>query len=67
MLLLILLRNSFYAKYGRVFEVKWLKEYFMKQEWYSENLKYQNWQLMKWDIENIKKIIKFENKKVKTK
>ena len=57
---LILLRNSFFAKYGRAFEVKWLKKFFMKQEWYSENIKYQNWQLMKWDIENIKKIKKFE-------
>lgn len=58
---LIVLRNSFFAKYGRKFDVSWLRQYFEKQPWYQENPNYHNWYLTQWDLDHIKKIYQFEN------
>ena len=58
---LVLLRNSFFAKYGRKFEVAWLKKYFQNQPWYSENPSYHNWYLTRWDLDNVKMIYQYEN------
>lgn len=60
---LILLRNSFFAKYGRSFQNAILKKYFTAQPWYHENPAYQNWYLTQWDIDNIKLISEFEKAK----
>ncbi|MDZ7342616.1 MAG: YARHG domain-containing protein [candidate division KSB1 bacterium] len=59
---LIVLRNSFFAKYGRKFDVDWLRKYFQNQPWYSENPAYHNWYLTPWDLENIKFIHQYENR-----
>lgn len=53
---LIILRNSFFAKYGRKFDIPWLKDYFSAQSWYSENPGYSNWLLSDWDIETMRMI-----------
>ena len=58
-----LLRNSFFAKYGRKFDVKWLKLYFKKQPWYYENPNYDNWYLTDFDIQNIKYIFQYEKQR----
>lgn len=58
---LAILRNSFFAKYGRKFEVAWLKKYFQNQPWYTENPGYHNWYLTRWDLDNIKLIYQYEN------
>lgn len=52
----ILLKNSFFAKYGKPFENELLKKFFSAQPWYRENAKFDNWYLTQWDIENIKRI-----------
>ena len=57
---LVILRNSFFAKYGRRFENALLKKYFNAQPWYSENPEYHNWYLIQWDIDNIKLISEYE-------
>ncbi|MFZ5515547.1 MAG: YARHG domain-containing protein [Candidatus Zhuqueibacterota bacterium] len=51
---LIILRNSFFAKYGRKFDIPWLRDYFMVQPWYYENPGYDNWLLTGLDIEAMK-------------
>ncbi len=58
---LTVLRNSFFAKYGRKFDVEWLRKYFQNQPWYDENPGYHNWYLTPWDLENIKFIYQYEN------
>lgn len=60
---LIILRNSFFAKYGRKFEVSWLKKYFDAQPWYEENPNYHNWYLMQWDLDQIKKVYQIEKER----
>ncbi len=60
---LIILRNSFFAKYGREFDVPWLKEYFNSQPWYAENAGYDNWLLSSWDIETMRTIHAIEKKR----
>ncbi len=57
---LILLRNSFFAKYGKKFETAIIKKYFNAQPWYAENPNYYNWYLTQWDIDNIKLIWEYE-------
>ena len=57
---LAILRNAFAAKCGRKFEAAILKKYFENQPWYSENPKYDNWYLIQWDIDNMKKIFEYE-------
>lgn len=57
---LILLRNCFFAKYGRKFQSPTLKKYFNAQPWYSENPQYHHWYLTKWDLDNIKLISEIE-------
>lgn len=42
-------RNTVYAKYGRIFKSKELKDYFRSQEWYSENSRFQESDLSKYD------------------
>lgn len=63
---LILLRNSFFAKYGRKFENKVLQKYFDNQPWYHTNPAYHNWYLTQWDIDNIKLISEIEKNMKKT-
>ena len=58
-----LLRNSFFAKYGRKFTVTLLQLYFQNQPWYYENPDYDNWYLTDLDIQNIKFIYQYVNKK----
>jgi hypothetical protein len=60
---LILLRNSFFAKYGKSFQNATLRKYFTAQPWYSETPGYQDWYLTQWDINNIKLISEFETSK----
>jgi len=55
-----ILRNSFFAKYGRIFDAKWLKLYFKKQIWYQENPHYDNWYLTDLDVQNMKRVYQFE-------
>jgi len=59
---LVLLRNSFFAKYGRQFSIDWLKLFFKKQPWYYQNPDYDNWYLTDFDIANIKFIHNYENR-----
>jgi len=63
---LILLRNAFYAKYGKKFENNLIQKYFDNQPWYCENPKYHNWYLSQWDIDNIRVISEFEKNTQKT-
>jgi hypothetical protein len=56
----MLLRNSFYAKYGKKFKNNLIKKYFDNQPWYCENPDYHNWYLIQWDIDNIRLIREFE-------
>ena len=58
-----LLRNSFFAKYGREFDVSWLRLYFQNQPWYSENQNYDNWYLTDFDVQNIKFISQYEKER----
>jgi hypothetical protein len=60
---LILLRNSFFAKYGMSFQNAILQRYFDAQPWYKENPAYQSWYLTQWDIDNIQLISEFEKAK----
>lgn len=60
---LILLQNSFFAKYGKIFKNALLKKYFQAQPWYRENAEYHNWYLTEWDLDNIKLISEFEKAK----
>ncbi|MCD4666114.1 MAG: YARHG domain-containing protein [Bacteroidales bacterium] len=55
-----LLKNSFFAKFGRPFKNATLKLFFTHQPWYSENPNYNNWYLTDWDIDNIKSVHKFK-------
>ncbi|MCR9173299.1 MAG: YARHG domain-containing protein [bacterium] len=57
-----LARNTVYAKYGRVFESKDLKEHFAKQDWYHENPGFQESQMKQQDIDIVKLIQKWEEK-----
>jgi len=57
---LMLLRNSFLAKYGKRFENATIRKYFKAQPWYRENPDYHNWYLTQWDLNNIKLITEFE-------
>lgn len=56
---LVLLKNSFLAKYGKKFNTDLLNRYFTAQPWYRENPEYNNWYLTQWDIDNIKLINTF--------
>ncbi len=51
---LALLRNSFFAKYGRKFDISWIMKYFSMQPWYYENENFDNWYLTEFDISNMK-------------
>ena len=60
---LIVLRHSFYAKYGRVFDTEWLDLYFAEQPWYYKNPDYHNWFLSDFDIENLRKVYNYEQER----
>ena len=64
---LILLRNAFYAKYGKNFENSLIQKYFDHQPWYYKNPEYHDWYLSQWDIENIRLIREFEQSSKKNK
>jgi len=56
-----LLRNSIYAKYGRIFSSKDLTDYFSKFSWYIPKKKNVDSLLTEIDKINIEKILLFEN------
>ncbi len=55
-----ILRNSFFAKYGKQFDNKWIQLFFEKQPWYSKDMYFDTWYLNDFDIRNMKLIYKFE-------
>ncbi len=55
-----ILKNSFIAKYGKIFKSRILTLFFNYQPWYSKNANFNQWYLTEWDIENIKFIHEFE-------
>ena len=55
-----ILKSSFPAKYGKVFNSKTLNTFFSCQPWYFENPDFHPWLLTDWDIENLKVIQEFE-------
>ena len=57
---LLLLKNSFVAKYGRIFNNQNLKLFFSHQAWYAPNPDFHVWFLTDWDVENIRLIHNFE-------
>lgn len=57
---LMLLKNSFAAKYGKTFSQPPLKLFFSHQPWYSPRRFFHLWYLTDWDAENIKMIHQFE-------
>ncbi|MDZ7330990.1 MAG: YARHG domain-containing protein [candidate division KSB1 bacterium] len=59
---LTLLRNAFFAKYGKSFQNEIIKKYFLAQPWYAENPNYHDWYLTPWDLNNIKRIIEVEKR-----
>jgi len=59
---LMLLKNSFVAKYGRPFKNPLLKLFFSNQPWYLPNPDFHVWYLSEWDITNIRLINDFEAK-----
>lgn len=63
---LILLRNAFFAKYGKKFENDLIQKYFDHQPWYSENPEYHDWYLSQWDIDNIQLIRELEKRTQKS-
>jgi len=56
-----ILKNSFVAKYGKIFKNKTLDLFFSYQPWYFENPDFHLWLLTEWDIKNIKLIHNVEN------
>jgi len=63
---LILLRNAFFAKYGKKFKNDLIQKYFDHQPWYSENPEYHDWYLSQWDIDNIQLIRELEKRTKKS-
>ena len=57
-----LARNTIYAKYGRIFESKDLKEHFEKQDWYKKRPSFKESQIQKQDKDLVKLIQLWENK-----
>lgn len=57
---LLLLKNSFVAKYGRIFNSQILKLFFSHQPWYTPNPDFHAWFLTDWDVENIRSIHNYE-------
>jgi hypothetical protein len=58
-----IMRNTIYARYGRVFKTKWLQEYFEGQPWYYKNSNYSNLLLKDNEKEIIEIIKSVENHK----
>ena len=57
---LILLKDAFLAKYGKVFKNELIQKYFDAQLWYQRNPEFDKWYLTQWDNENIKLIDEFQ-------
>ncbi|HAB50801.1 MAG TPA: hypothetical protein DCE80_01250 [Ignavibacteriales bacterium] len=57
-----LIRNTFYAKHGRIFKDKELQQYFENKKWYKPNPNFSENMLNEIEISNIKKIKEFEDK-----
>ncbi len=57
-----LARNTVFAKYGRVFKSKDLKEHFAKQDWYNENPKFRQSDMKQQDIDIVNLIQRWEEK-----
>ncbi|WP_025229678.1 YARHG domain-containing protein [Fimbriimonas ginsengisoli] len=55
-------RNAIYAMRGRRFKTPWLREYFANVEWYSPLPEGQNEKLTATDSENLKTIVKLEQR-----
>jgi len=56
-----ILKNSFVAKYGKIFKSRTMNLFFSYQPWYSKNPNFNLWYLTDWDIENLKFVHEFEN------
>jgi len=55
-------RNEFYARHGRVFNDKKLKQYFESKSWYKPNPNFSEKMLNPIELRNIQKIKEFEEK-----
>jgi len=56
-----LARNTIYAKYGRIFKSKDLKDYFEKQAWYNKRPSFKESEMQKQDKDLVKLIQLWEN------
>ncbi|MBC7797249.1 MAG: YARHG domain-containing protein [Pyrinomonadaceae bacterium] len=59
-----ILRNEIYARRGRIFQTKDLKDYFAEQSWYKPNPDYNDSQLSKVETDNLKLIAEAETNAV---
>jgi len=59
---LILLKDAFFAKYGKKFKNPLIQKYFNAQPWYSETSGFHSWYLSTWDKENIRIIDSYQRK-----
>ena len=57
-----LARNTVFAKYGRIFKSKDLKEHFAKQDWYNENPSFKQSDMSDQDVDLVKLIQRWEEK-----
>lgn len=57
-----LARNTVFAKYGRVFKSKDLKEHFAQQDWYNENPSFKQSDMKQQDIDIVNLIQRWEEK-----
>lgn len=57
-----LARNTVFAKYGRVFQSKDLKEHFAKQDWYVENPSFKQSQMKQQDVDIVNLVKRWEEK-----
>lgn len=57
-----LARNTVFAKYGRIFKSKDLKEHFAKQDWYTPNPRFKETNLSKQDKDLVRLISSWEGK-----
>ncbi len=60
-----LLRNAFFAKYGRTFTNRVLKLYFANQPWYAPDIRYHNFFVTDRDKNNIRFLYRYEKENFK--
>ncbi len=59
-----IMRNTIYARYGKVFKEQWLQNYFEQKLWYHPYPKYSETFLTEYERKHIERIIKVENIKL---